>query len=290
MVSVATRSSIAERRPMPKPSWWRPGVAIIGLGVVALVCQGFAQPDEWWMPGLFILASGALSLPALRRALRRSTQEILADHLLVLVGAFMVYFVLGALLIPFGPRNQAENALSYYWMDAPLGMRVVAVNCIGFGLALISGSLVGRHWVAGIARTAIGFGRFIPQKWVVAAFLLVGGASSLYVLSFDTGLRPDEVAPGILRTMSSLLLVVIVVAAAHRGRWSVGLLSLAVVLTLIEALGGVLMLNKSSVLLPMMALLAGLVWRLGARRVMVPGLAALLAVFIVIGGPVSTAR
>ena len=50
------------------------------------------------------------------------------------------------------------------------------------------------------------------------------------------------------------------------------------------------LLNKSSVLLPMVALLAGLAWRLGIRRVMVPGFAALLVVFLLIGNPVSTAR
>jgi hypothetical protein len=254
------------------------------------VWQRFVGPDDWLVPGIFILASGAILLPGLLRCLRRSTQEVLADHLFMLVAAFMVYFVAGALLIPFGPREQTEYALSYYWIDAPLAMRATAANCIGLGLALFSASLVGQRWVSGLARAAVGLGQNIPQKWVMAAFLFLGGASSLYLLPFDTGLRPGEVAPGILRTMSSLLLVLIMVAAAYRGRWSAGSLLLAIALTLTEALVGLLLLIKSAVLLPMMALLAGLAWRLGIRRVVVPGVVALLAVFFLIGDATMAGR
>lgn len=279
-----------ESHTILEPSWWRPGVAILGLGVLALVCQGFILDDEWWVVGAFIIASGLMLLPAIRRASRRGGQDVLADHLLVLAGAFIAYYVLGALLIPFGPQDAAEAAQTYYRVDASLAMRVTAVNCIGFGLALVSGSLVGRHWVSGWGQKAIGLGRFISQEWVIAAFLLVGGISSFYVLAFDIDPRPGEVVPGLLRTMSLLLLVAITVAAAHRGRGSAWLLSSAIMLTVIQALGGLLLLNKTGVLLPMVALLAGLVLRLGVLRVMVPGLAALLAVFLLIGNPVNTAR
>jgi hypothetical protein len=275
---------------MLEPSWWRPGVAILGLGVLALVCQGSILDDEWWVVGAFIIASGLMLLPAIWRALRRGGQEVLADHLLVLAGAFIAYYVLGALLIPFGPQDEAEAAQSFYRVDAPLAMRVTAVNCIGFGLALVSGSLVRRHWIFGGAHKAIRLGQFISREWVIAAFLFVGAYGSFYVFAFDIGLRPGEVVSGILRTMSQLLLVAIMVAAAHRGRGSVWLLLSAIVLTAVQALGGLLLLNKSGVLLPMAALLTGLAWRLGVRRVMVPGLAALLAVYLLIGDPVSTAR
>ena len=274
---------------MLQPLWWRPGVVMLGLGFLALAAGETIQADEWWVPGSFIIVSGLVLLPEIRLALQRGAEQILADHLLALAGAFIMYFVIGALLIPFGSRDQTEYTLSYYWVDAPLGMHATAVNCIGFGLALVSGSLVRRHWVSRWARTAIGFGRSIPLEWVIAAFLIVGGASSLYLLPFDIGLRPG-VEFGLFRTTSKLLLVAIMVAAAHRGRGSVGLLSVAILLTVVQTFGGLLMLNKSAVLLPITALLAGLAWRLGVRRVMIPGLVVLLAVFKLIGDPVTTAR
>jgi hypothetical protein len=238
---------------------------------------------------MFTLASGLLLVPSLYRAFQREAEQIFADHLLVLSLAYIGYFVIGALLIPFGPRDQADYALSSYWVSARLGLRITAVNCIGFGLALLSGSLVGRTWVSRWAGKAIGFGKAISQGWAIVAFLLIGGASSLYVLPYDVGLKPGLVS-GTLRTMSMMVYIAILVAAAHRGRGSSLLLGSAIALTLTQAFAGLLMLNKSSILLPIVALLAGLAWRYGVRRVALPGLAVLLAVFLLVGSLVHTGR
>lgn len=269
--------------------WRVTGFVVIFIGLSVLFLTGFIREDDWWVPGTFITASGLVLLPTMRRVLRQGGQEVLADHLLVLAGAFLLYNVFGALLIPFGPRDQAESALSYYWMDAQMAMRVTAINCLGFGLTLVSSSLVRRHWVSKRTGTAIGFGQHISQRWVIVAFLLVGGASALYVLEFELSLQPG-VVPGIVRTLSRLLLVAIMMAAAYRGRGSRWLLVAAIALTALQALGGLLLLSKLTALLPLVALFAGLAWRLGARRVMVPAVATLSAVFLLIGNPVSTAR
>ncbi|MCX5724500.1 MAG: hypothetical protein NTX84_08310 [Nitrospirae bacterium] len=276
--------------PRSNPVWWGPGVAIFGLGVVAWVYHTSIQADEWWVVGGFSIASGLMLLPAMWRTLCKGVADVLGDHLLVLSCAFIAYYVIGALLIPFGSEEEVEVAQSYYRIDAVLALRVTAVNCIGFGLALVSGSLIGRQWVSGLAQKAIGLGQFIPQEWIIAGFLLAGGMSSFNVLMFDLDPHPGEVVSGLFRMLSRLLLVAITVAAAHRGRGSVWLLSLAIVLTGLQAVGGLLLLNKSSVLQPMVALLVGLAWRLGVRRVMVPGVAGLLAVYLLIGNPVNTAR
>jgi hypothetical protein len=258
------------------------------IGGIALLGQGFVQPDEWWIPGLITIACGVFLLVVLARHLKRSTQEeLLADHLFLLVGAFIVYFVVGALLIPFGPREQVDFALSYYWVEAPVAMRVTGVNCIGLGIALISASVVGRRQVASLARTVVRSTQLVPQNWVVLGFLIVGLGSSLYVLRFDTGQRPDEFAPGIMRLLSYLLLVVVMVTAAQGGRWS---MAVAVFLTVFQAIVGLVLLTKTGVLLPMMAFFAGLAWRLGVRRVVIPGVGALLGAFLLIGDPIIAAR
>lgn len=269
--------------------WRVTGLILILLGLSVLRLTDSIREDDWWVPGAFIIASGLVLLPTIRRVLRQGAREVLADHLLVLAGAFLLYNVFGALLIPFGPQDQAEYALSFYWMDAQMAMRVTAVNCVGFGLALVSASLVRRHWVSRWTGTAIGFGQHISQHWVIVAFLLVGGSSAFYVLWFELSLQPG-VVPGLVRMMSGLLLVAIMMAAAHVGRGSRWLLGAAIVFTALQALGGLLLLSKASALLPIMALFAGLVWRLGARRVLVPGVATLSAVFLLIGNPVNTAR
>ena len=181
--------------------WRLTGFVSILLGLAALRLAESIGDDEWETPGAFIIASGLVLLPTMRRVLRQGARAVLADHLLVLAGAFILYNVLGALLIPFGPQVQAEHALSFYWVDAQMAMRITAINCVGFGLTLVSASLIRRHWVSHIAHTAIGFGSSISQQWVIVAFLLIGGASALYVLAFELSLQPGFV-PGIVRMTS----------------------------------------------------------------------------------------
>lgn len=269
--------------------WAMTSLALIVFGVFTVQMQDSIRADEWIVPGVAICISGLVLVPAIRKALRRRTHEIFADHLLVLSTVFIVYFVAGSLLVPFGPADQAEYVLAFYRIDAVEAMRVIGVNTIGLGLALFFGSMVGGPSVSRLTLRAVGFGRSIAPEFVIAAFLLVGAASTLYVLPFDIGLQTG-VVPGVLRTMSQLLLVAILLAAAHGGRGSTWLLTGAVILTLVEGVSGLLQFNKSVVLLPMVALLAGLGWRFGVKRVIVPGFAVLALSFVLIASPVSTAR
>lgn len=269
--------------------WTNPGVAVILLGLAVLAVARSIQPDDWRVAGTLIGLSGLPLIPVIRRVFRQSTLNLLSDHFFVLAVAFLIYNVFGALLIPFGPQDQAEAALSYYSMDAQMALRVTAVNCIGFGIALSVGSVVGRSWISAWARKAIGFGSFISPHWIMILFLLIGGASSIYVFRFDLYLEPGIVA-GAVRTLSNLLLVAIMMAAAYQGRSSRWLLTGAVFLTALQAVGGLLLLSKSSVLLPIVALCVGLIWRFGIRRVIVPGLLTLLGVFLLIGSPINSAR
>jgi hypothetical protein len=269
--------------------WRIPGVVVTLLGLAALLLRRSIEPDDWWTVGVFIVLSGLPLIPMIWRGLRQSTLDLMADHFFVLAAAFLVYSVLGALLIPFGPQEQADAALSYYAMDAQMAMRVTAVNCVGFGLALIVGSLVRRSWISGLASKAVGFGSFMSAQWTMLLFLIIGGACSAYVFRFDLYLETGVMA-GTVRTLSSLLLVTIILAAAYTGRASGWFLSGAVLLTSVLALAGFLLLSKSSALLPIVALMSGLIWRFGIRRVIVPGLIALLAVFLLIGSPINTAR
>lgn len=269
--------------------WAAPGFVLTVLGVCAVQLQDVIREDEWIIPGIVICLSGLVLLPAMRKALRRRTHEVFADHLMVLSIAFTVYFVVGALLVPFGPPDQADIVLAYYPINAVEAMRVTGVNDIGLGLALFFGSLVRGDFVSKLGLRAIGLGRSLASESVIAVFLLIGAISTLYVLPFDIGLRTGVVS-GSLRSLSQLLLVAILLSAAHSGRGSNWLLSAAITLTIVQAVSGLLQLNKSVVLLPIVALLGGLAWRHGIRRVIVPGFAGLLLFFVLIASPVSTAR
>ena len=271
------------------PRWWCPGLALLVLGCLGLAMGPGLHPSEWRIPGLFLIANGLILLPTVYRALRRDVESILADHLLVLVGAYLVYFVIGAMMIPFGSPVDVDIAVSYYRIDAPLGMRAIAVNSIGLGFSLIAGSMVRRRWVSTWGGKAIRLGRSIPQGWIILLFLLIGGGSFLYVLPTDIGLRPGVVS-GIFRTGAQLLLVAMFLVAAYEGPGKTWFRIAAILLVSGQAFLGLLMLNKAAFLLPLAASIGGLGWRLGVRRVLLPGLATLLIGFLLIGNLVNLGR
>jgi hypothetical protein len=289
MINTLSHQFLSERASVLDGAWWRPGVAMIALGVVALGLQGFVSPDGWGLATVFLIASGAILLAAVRAPLRGSAQSVLADHLLLLTISYIAYYVIGALLIPLGPTDEAEFALSYYSVDAPVAMLVLAMNSIGFGIALVCGSLVRRFVIARWNPRAVHVGRSMPVAWVVGVFVLIGGSSMFFVVSTDIDANA-VVLPGIIRTMSQFLLVAIMVCAAQQGRNAGIYLTLAIAITVGHAIGGLIMLAKANVLLPLVALSAGLMWRIGIRRVLLPSLIVILSVYVLIGHPVASTR
>ena len=163
------------------------------------------------------------------------------------------------------------------------------MNCVGLGLVRIVGALASLpRWVV-FVRKAIAAGRKMPRQWTIVMFLAVGLGASMYVFQVDSG-QVRQVIPGARENVGAIgtggdpLL-----AAAHRGAGAKMLLTLAIMVAWMEAVVGLLMLNKSAALLPLCALMGGLAMRYGMRRVIIPGLATVAIVFLLIAGPVNSA-
>lgn len=273
-----------------KKIWRIAGFAQILIAFIAWA--GFdVRSDEWWICGAYLLLSGLLLSWSVFLAARRHAEAVLADHFFVLAVAYLAYYIFGALLIPIGPREQIEFSLSYYDIDATIGMRVAIINSMGMGLALIAGSIAPVRMFAYFSRSAVQVGAKIPVEKVIGVFLIAGAISYFYVVNFELTQDPrDAVVAGLWRTFSKLLLVAIFLAVAHTGKAALMLRSMAVVLVVLYAIGGMLLLNKSQVLLPLVAFFLGHAWRKGVRRTFIPGLALLIALYLAIGSPVTTAR
>lgn len=271
-------------------TWWRPGLVQLAFGLLAFFISDQIGIDAWWVLGGFLVLCGAALLPTTYCALQGSASAILADHLLVLAIAFLVYFVLGAMLLPFGPSYELDYALSYYSTDASAALRVAAINSIGLGLALVASTVAPKRLFLRLAKSAVCLGKGIPFEWVIAGFLSLGAYSFIYVLNFDANPEPGAVIAGMWRSLSNLLLVAVVLAAAHQGRGSRFLRSAAIIMVVVQAVTGLLMLNKGQALMPIVALCVGYAWRLGVRKVALPGLVVLVFAFLVIGSPVTTGR
>jgi hypothetical protein len=282
--SGRTAQSTTSRR-----RWFQLGLAFFVIGVVAIPVSWSIEGDAWWVHGVWCAIGIALTLPAMSRALRLGFEVVLTDHLVMFVGAFMLYFLFGALLLAVGPEDQIQRALAFYSIDARDAMRVNAVNGIGFGLALMTAALCHGRWLARQADQFAAAATRVTTDVAALLFLILGTAASFNVLTVDLGLR-EGIAAGVWRTAAKLSLVAIFLASAHRGRGEKGLRLTAVLVALVEAAGGLLLFDKTATLLPLAALVAGISVRYRRRAILPLGTVLLAAVFVSTGGPVLFGR
>ncbi len=269
--------------------WITLGSAYVLLGAAAWILAQFVDADDWWVHGLWCVIGLAVALPALVRAVGDGFANVLGDHRVVFLGAFALYFLFGAALLAFGSEIQVDSALRYYPIAAHEAMRVNAINAAGFGIAILSATLSPGRWMWAQAARAAGLVARVPDAVVVGSFLLIGGACSAYVLAYDLGFREGTV-PGVVRITGKLVYVALFLAAMHRGRleWSLRLSGVA--LMLLVGVGGLVQFNKLEVLLAVAAFVAGLALRFGSRKVLTAGLAALGALYLLLGDVTSYGR
>ena len=270
-------------------NWLNAGLTQIFLGCISLLWSGQVDINDWLTPACFNIISGIFLLPSIIKGFRHKGNQLLVDHLLILAIMFFIYYVFGALLIQFGSKEEVDITLNYYPIDAKIAMRVIALNCIGFGLALVAGAIVGRRFISRLTKSAIRSRISTPEHRVIFAFVLIGGSAFIYTTITDLNLNA-EVISGTWRMLSQLSLIAIFTATAYRGKYSIPLMTLAIFLIILQLLAGLLMFNKSTILQSIAIFFVGLAWRFNSSRIILPGFVVIIAVYIAIGGLVSQAR
>lgn len=288
-MKVSTVSLSESPTLLSRKGWLRFGFAFLIFGLSALMIVPRVDADAWWLHGLWCVIGMALSLPTLIRVYRVGFMVVLQDHRVMLTAAFTLYFLFGASLLAFGSEDEIAYSLHFYSIGARDAVRADAINAVGFGTALMASALSSGRWIGKQAdRVAMVAGR-VPTFVVMVSLMLVGALASFEVLMVDFALRDDNVS-GILRTASKFVLVAIFLGGSYRGRHELWLRMMAVSLTVIEAMSGVLLFNKTAMLLPIGALIAGLSVRYEVRKVLPTGILILIALFASVGGAVSYGR
>jgi hypothetical protein len=124
---------------------------------------------------------------------------------------------------------------------------------------------------------------------VLFTLMVIGVAAFAYVLMYDLGFR-GGVVPGVIRTAEKFSVVAVFLAASYRGQRSSQIRVLAFILAAALAAAGLVMFNKTQVLISLGELIAGLCLAYPVRRVLPLGVASIVLIYFSIGGVVAYGR
>jgi hypothetical protein len=269
--------------------WVSTGLWFSGLGVAAALAAESADGEDWWLHGAWCLCGLLIAGVTLWRAMRRNVSVVITDHLVMFTAAFSVYFLFGASFLTFGPEAEVSSVLSYYEVDAATALRTNAVNGIGFGIALIVAAFSPRGWFFEATSKAARHAARIPAPVALAILLAFGACAHAYTLLYDFGFR-EGLVPGVIRTTARVSDVGIFLAASYKGRYRGWFRGLAVLLAVVGALAGVLLYNKTQIVIPLAALFFGIALIYRPKIVMPLGMLLIATIYIGSSGMVLYAR
>jgi len=277
-----------------RPAFRRIGASVFGahlfLGVFALTTAPLVGHDDWWWLAPFCIASLAMLGYLVTRSLRSEPAGILYETGLFLSVSCAVYYAFGPMLFVIGPVEAADYAQSWYRVDASESVWLTGLNFIGLGFAGIAYVFGRLPSLARISEAAArGWGRVSPAR-IFVAFLVIGLlAKYLYVLPYELRLT-DNVPPGAIRQLARLLTVALIIGWTYRDfgpRWLGGL---ATLLLITEVVTGLLMFNKTEVLVALMAAGLGHYFAHGRIRKLVVAVLAGMIVYVLVGPVVTFGR
>ncbi len=263
--------------------WMALGSTFLLYGLIAWLLARDARPGDWWLHGAWCVGGVGLVAPVVLKAIQKGFGIVLRDHLFMFTGSFTLYFLIGASFMTFGPSDEIASSLRDYYVDAPMGLKTDALNAIGFGIALITAAVSPRRWsyrwAERIARSASHISPVVAILWL----MIFGLVALLYTLTYDFGFR-DGVIPGVVRAASNFSFVAIYIGASYRGSWAATIRVAAVGLAVVLAVVGVLLFNKSQILLSFGVLVAGLTTVYRRTWVLTIGILLLGAVYFSVSG------
>ena len=240
-----------------RPCFRQLGAWIFGahllLGVFALEFAPFVEPRAWWWIAPFCIVSLTMLGYLVYRSLSAEPAGILYESGLFLSISCAVYYGFGPLLFVIGPVDAADYARSWYPLNATESIWLTGLNFIGLGLTGLVYVYARFPLLVKIADRAARRWASVSPVRVLLAFLLIGlVAKYLFVVPFELGLT-KSVPSAVASDSSQLLVVAILVGWIYKDvgpQWIGALVNL---LLLTEVTIGILLFNKTEVLIGIMA-------------------------------------
>jgi hypothetical protein len=268
---------------------WVSAIHIL-LATGALVASETIKFDDWWAHGIWCTAAALSLLWLLWRTLRYGMMLVFMDHAVMLCLSFGLYFVFGASLLVIGPEDQIAYTLSYYATDAKDGVYVDAINSFGLSIALAVAVLCPSRWIASRVEKIAQSATVIPDYAAILIFGVIGAVTTAYMAWFDATNQSSQVLSGLLRSSTRLSFIAIFLSVVYVGRAQFAVRIFGLFLTALCSGYGLLILSKSEAILPVAVALAGY----GVQKrsmLLLPMSALVLGVMLAsLGGVVAGAR
>ena len=269
--------------------WLGLGYTSLFIGLITLVSIELATPSPLWLHALWCGAMSVAISARLMSSARHGVGVLLTNHRIVFAAAFFMYFVLGASIFLFPSIAPAARLVVGYPITVADVLFVDAANSIGFGIALLVSVLLPSRGAYRMSEGIASELRRLPAPAVIGAFIVVGAAASVVVGLTDLGIGPRLVA-GAWRTMADLALVGVFLSLSYRGKGGRMLAIGALALVVVQSGVGLLLFNKTRILLPVGAALLGLASKRGSWKPIVVGMLVIAVSFSMLGSLVTFAR
>jgi len=255
---------------------------------MALVAAEFTDPNNWSILGWVCIPSLVYVIVVLRRGFNDAAMRVLTDPFLILVAAFALYFLFGALLPVLGSEEQIQFALRWYPTNAEDAVRITGINLIGLAILLFSASFFNCSSIEKMFKPVIGKFRKFPLRMVFWLFSILGVTATLNMLSVD--ITGNDIVNGSVRILSGLLNMAILVGMIYQGRGEKLLRIIVLPLVITGSVTGFLLLNKAAILTPLLAFMLGFYLRRPSLKILLLFGAILFLCLTFILKPIAEAR
>jgi hypothetical protein len=229
---------------------------LLFFGLIALAVSQSIGPADWFIIVPFCVFGISISLWYVCAALKRDPYNIIFEPLVCFAIASAVYYSFGPLLYVFGPQEAAEYSLGWYPITARSGLWLTGLNFVGIGITGVISAMVRFGSVTRMARGAARRWSNVNPNSVAFAFILIGMLCKFFlVIPYEFG-ATKEPPSAVIRAIQNFSLVGIFISYVSKSRKTALVARLALA---VQVLTGVLMFNKTEVLLGLLSAGAGIV-------------------------------
>ena len=282
---------IKQLDPLSDHLWISLAFKYLILGILCLVSSAIIGKNSWIFHFIFCLSGFLLTFFMVKKILFFDIKIFLIDLRVVFLIAFFLYFVMGSALLVLDSDESIFDAMTAYEVDAPLALKVDAINTMGFSLALFASTYF-KPTTLPLLIHKIALRNFVSSKKIILFMAFIGTFSKLYTAFSDITISSSQssaVVSAIWRMLGMVGVVAVYLSITFESTnkaWK----NFALILTLITSAAGLFTFGKSEVLIPVAIYSLAYAVSRNSKKILAISLIIIYLGFSNLGGAIGYAR